>query len=145
MKAGHAIILVMAVNTFSSALAETESSNLTGGWKIEITLANEQRRFVRFDAQSDGKGTLMVTSPESKVWGDAKPSEAKWTRDVGNSVTFSGPVEFLIGNVGRDAGTLVCKGKFETADLMIGEVDFFPLVGERPSKHGVFKALREKE
>jgi hypothetical protein len=45
----------MAVNTFSSALAETESSNLTGGWKIEITLANEQRRFVRFDAQSDGK------------------------------------------------------------------------------------------
>jgi hypothetical protein len=135
----------MAVNTFSSALAETESSNLTGGWKIEITLANEQRRFVRFDAQSDGKGTLTVTSPESKVWGDAKPSEAKWTRDVGNSVTFSGPVEFLIGNVGRDAGTLVCKGKFETADLMIGEVDFFPLVGERPSKHGVFKALREKE
>jgi hypothetical protein len=135
----------MAVNTFSSALAETESSNLTGGWKIEITLANEQRRFVRFDAQSDGKGTLTVTSPESKVWGDAKPSEAKWTCDVGNSVTFSGPVEFLIGNVGRDAGTLVCKGKFETADLMIGEVDFFPLVGERPSKHGVFKALREKE
>ena len=134
----------MAVNTFSFVLAEAESPNLTGGWKIEITFANEQHRFVRFDAQSDGKGTLTMTDAQSKVWGDAKPSEARWIRDVGNSVTFSGPVEFLIGNVGRDAGTLVCKGKFETADLIIGEVDFFPLVGERPSKHGAFKAVREK-
>jgi hypothetical protein len=134
----------MAVSTFSSALAEAESLNLTGGWKIEITFANEQR-FVRFDAQSDGKGILTVTNAQSKVWGGAKPSEARWTRDVENSVTFSGPVEFLIGNVGRDAGTLVCKGKFETADLIIGEVDFFPLAGERPSKHGAFKALRGKE
>jgi hypothetical protein len=135
----------MTVSTFSSALAEAESLNLTGGWKIEISFANEQHRFVRFDAQSDGKGTLTVTSAQSKVWGGAKPSEAKWTHDVENSVTFSGPVEFLIGNVGRDAGTLVCKGKFETADLIIGKVDFFPLAGEQPSKHGTFKALREKE
>jgi hypothetical protein len=144
VKAGRAIILAMAVNTFSFVLAEAESPNLTGGWKIEITFANEQHRFVRFDAQSDGKGTLTMTDAQSKVWGDAKPSEARWIRDVGNSVTFSGPVEFLIGNVGRDAGTLVCKGKFETADSIIGEVDFFPLVGERPSKHGAFKAVREK-
>jgi len=51
-------------------------------------------------------------------------------------------VEFLIGNVGRDAGTLMCKGKFETPDLMTGEVEFAPSVGERPSKHGSFKAVR---
>ena len=57
-------------------------------------------------------------------------------------MTFSGPVEFLIGNVGRDAGTLVFKGKFEKADLIAGEVEFSPLVGERPSKHGSFKAVR---
>jgi hypothetical protein len=53
-------------------------------------------------------------------------------------------VEFLIGNVGRDAGTLMCNGKFETADLIVGEVDFSPLVGERPTRHGTFKAVREK-
>jgi hypothetical protein len=51
-------------------------------------------------------------------------------------------VEFLIGNVGRDAGTLTCTGKFETADLITGEADFSPLVGERPSKLGSFKASR---
>jgi hypothetical protein len=133
------------VNTFSFVLAEAESPNVTGSWKVEITLANEQHRFLRFDAQSDGKGTLTVTDPKSKVWAGAKPSEAKWSLGEGNSVTFSGPVEFLIGNVGRDAGTLTFKGKFETPDSITGEVEFSPLVGERPSKHGTFKADREKE
>ena len=123
-------------------MAETQSPNLTGRWDIEITFANEAHRSLRFEAQGDGKGTLMATDPHSKVWGSAKPSEAKWSRGEGNSVTFSGPMEFMIGNVGRDAGTLVFNGKFETADLIRGEVEFSPLVGDRPSKHGTFKAVR---
>ena len=135
----------MAVNTFSFVLAGAESPNVTGSWKVEIIFTNEQHRFLRFDAQNDGKGSLAVTDPQSKVWGGAKPSGAKWTRDEGNSVTFSGPVEFLIGNVGRDAGTLTFKGKFETPDSITGEVEFSPLIGDRPSKHGTFKAVREKE
>ena len=97
---------------------------------------------MRFDAQADGKGTFALLDPIAKVWGAAKPSEATWTRGEGNSVTFSGPVEFPIGNVGRDAGTLTLKGKFETPDLITGEVDFSPLVGDGPSKHGTFKAVR---
>jgi hypothetical protein len=132
----------MTVSTFSF-VAEAESPNVTGSWNVEITFA-EQHRFLRFDAQSDGKGTLTVTDPKSKVWAGAKPSEAKWTPADGNAVTFSGPVEFLIGNVGRDAGTLTCKGKLETPDLITGEVEFSPLVGDGPSKHGTFKAVREK-
>ena len=118
---------------------------MTGSWKIEITFANDQHRFVRFDAQNDGKGSLTVTDPQSKVWAGAKPSEAKWTAGEGNSVTFSGPVEFPLGNVGRDAGTLTLKGKFEAPDSITGEVDFSPLVGDGPSKQGTFKAVREKE
>ena len=145
MKAARAIILAVVVNTFSFVLADAESPNVTGNWKVEVTFASEQHRFLRLDAQSDRKGTLTVTDAQSKVWGDAKPSDAKWTRDEGNSVTFSGPVEFLIGNVGRDAGTLTCKGKFETADLITGEAEFSPLVGDGPSKLGTFKAVREKK
>ena len=145
MKATRAIILVMALNTFSFVLAGAESPNVTGSWKVDITFANEQHRFLRFDAQGDGKGTLTVTDPQAKVWGGANPSEAKWTAGDGSSVTFSGPVEFLIGNVGRDAGTLMFNGKFETPDLITGEVDFSPLVGDGPSKQGTFKAVREKE
>jgi len=124
------------------AVSEAESPNIIGRWNVEITFANEERRSLRFDSQSEGKGTFELLDPKAKVWGAATPSEAKWSRGEGNAVTFSGPVEFLLGNVGRDAGTLVFKGKFETPDLITGEVEFSPLVGERPSKHGTFRALR---
>ena len=132
----------MAVNTFSLVLAGADSPTVNGSWKIDVTFANDQHRLLRFDAQADGKGTLTVTDPQSKVWAGAKPSEAKWTASEGNSVTFSGPVEFPIGNVGLDAGTLTLKGKFDTPDLIAGEVDFSPLVGDGPSKQGTFKAVR---
>ena len=115
---------------------------MVGRWNIEITFANEEHRSLRFDAQDGGKGTLLLVDPKSRAWGSATPSEAKWTRSDDKSVTFSGAVEFLLGNVGRDAGTLVFNGRFEKADLITGEVEFSPLVGERPSKHGTFKAVR---
>jgi hypothetical protein len=115
---------------------------MMGRWNVEITFGNEEHRSVRFEAQGDGKGTLMAADPQSKVWGSARVSEAKWTLSGGNSVTFSGPVEFMLGNVGRDAGTLVFRGKFDTAHSMTGEVEFSPSVGDRPSKHGTFKAVR---
>ena len=142
MKAARAIILAMVVNTFSFVLAEAESPNVIGKWNVEITFANEEHRSVRFEAQSDGKGTLTPADPQSKAWGAAKPSEANWSRGEGNALTFSGPVEFMLGNVGRDAGTLEFQGKFETSDLITGEVEFSPLVGDRPSKHGSFRATR---
>jgi len=140
MTATRALILMLIVQTI--AVSEAESPNIIGRWNVEITFANEERRSLRFDSQSEGKGTFELLDPKAKVWGAATPSEAKWSRGEGNAVTFSGPVEFLLGNVGRDAGTLVFKGKFETPDLITGEVEFSPLVGERPSKHGTFKAVR---
>jgi hypothetical protein len=135
----------MAVNAFSLLLVEADSPNVTGSWKIDITFANDHHRFLRFDARNDGKGTLTVTDPQSKVWSGAKSSEAKWAPGETNTVTFSGPVEFQIGNVGRDAGILTLKGKFETPDSIAGDVDFSPLVGDGPSKQGTFKAVREKQ
>jgi hypothetical protein len=145
VKPAQVLILTLVVNTCYSILAQTQSPNLIGRWNVEITLANEEHHSLRFDAQGDGKGTLMVTDPQSKVWGSAKPSEAKWSRDEGSSVTFSGAAEFMLGNVGRDAETLVFNGKFETADLITGEVEFSPLVRETPPKHGTFKAVRASQ
>jgi hypothetical protein len=119
--------------------------NVIGRWNIEITFGNGNQRSLRFEAQDAGKGTFLLVDPRSNVWETAKPAEAKWTKGDGNSVTLSGPVEFPIGNVGRDAGTLVCKGKFQTANLITGEVEFSPLVGDGPSKSGTFKANRAGE
>ena len=117
-------------------------SNLIGRWNVEIMFTNSDHRSLRFDVQGAGKGIFLLLDPMLSRWGPAQPSEAKWTQGEGNSVTFSGPVEFPIGNVGRDAGTLVFKGKFETDGSIRGEAEFSPLLGDRPSKHGTFKAVR---
>ena len=135
-------MLLLIVQTCFAAMAQAQSPNMTGSWKVEINFAEGNKRSLRFDAQDNGKGTFLLMDPMLSRWGPAKPSEAKWTPGDQNSVTFSGAVEFPIGNVGRDPGTLTFKGKFETPDAITGEVEFAPLVGERPSNHGTFKATR---
>ena len=140
---GSLFLLVIA-KTWSPVMAETQSPSLLGRWKIEISFADGNKRSLRFDAQGDGKGTFLLLDPMLSRWGPAKPSDAKWTPGDQNSVMFSGAVEFPLGNVGRDPGTLMFKGKFETPDSISGEVEFAPLVGERASKHGTFKANRDK-
>jgi len=129
--------------TLMSTITQAQSPNMVGSWNVEITFANQEHRAMRFEAQDQGKGTLLLLDPRAKVWGAPTSFEAKWSADK-DSVSFSAPVEFMLGNVGRDAGTLTCKGKFETADLISGDAEFSPSVGERPSKHGTFKAVRNK-
>jgi len=128
--------------TCGAALSQAQSPNMIGTWKVEIAFTNGDSRSLRFDAQGAGKGSFLLLDPKLNVWGPARPSEAKWTQGDGNSVTFSGAVEFPLGNVGRDPGTLVFKGKFQTESLITGEVEFSPLVGDGPSKSGTFKAIR---
>ena len=142
MRTMQPLVLILIAQTCCAALLEAQSPNMIGRWNVEIAFADGTKRSLRFDAQGAGKGSFLLVDPRSKVWGPAKPSEAKWTQGDGNSVTFSGAVEFPIGNVGRDAGTLVCKGKFETDGSITGEVEFSPLVGDGPSKSGTFKAIR---
>src|SRR5712692_11549384 len=127
--------------TFGAALSQAQSPNMIGSWKVDITFTNGDSRSLRFDARGEGKGTFLLLDPKLNVWGPAKPSDAKWSRGEGNSVTFSGPVEFMLGNVGRDAGTLVFKGKFDTADSITGELEFSPRIGERAWKSGTFSAI----
>jgi hypothetical protein len=142
MKTMQPLILMLIAQTCIAALSHAQSPHMIGSWKVDITFTNGESRSLRFDAQGAGKGSFLLLDPRSKVWGPGKPSEAKWTQGEGNAVTFSGPVEFPLGNVGRDPGTLVFKGKLETETSITGEVDFSPLIGDQPSKHGTFKAVR---
>jgi hypothetical protein len=142
MRTTRVFVTTLIAQTFFVAMAHAQSPTVIGSWNIEIAFGDGTKRSLRLDAQEAGKGTLLVLDPRLKVWGPGKPSEAKWSREDPNAVTFSGQVEFMLGNVGRDAGTLTFKGKFENADLITGEVDFAPLVGDRPTRHGTFKATR---
>jgi len=137
------VLPIMIFQTCCMASAMAQSPNIVGKWNVEITFANSNQYSLRFDGQADGKGSLLLLDPRSTHWEGAKSAEAKWTRGDGNSVTFSGPVEFPMGNVGRDAGTLVFKGTFATANSISGEVEFSSPGGDKSSKHGTFKAVRE--
>ena len=125
------------------ALTHAQSPKMIGTWKIEIRFDAGGQHSLRFDAQADGKGTFALMDPVAKAWGATKSLDAKWTRSGGNSVTLAGPIEFSVGNVGRDPGMLTLNGKFENPDSITGVVEFSPSAGERASKHGTFKAVRE--
>jgi hypothetical protein len=136
--------LVFVLLACCIAMAQGQSPNIIGNWNVEITFGDGNQRALRFDAQGEGKGSWQLIDQKAKVWGMPTSWSGRWAPGDGNSVTFSGNVEFPLGNVGRDTGTLVCKGKFETPDVITGEVDFGPLVGDRPTKHGTFKATRNR-
>lgn len=137
-----AVLLMTLAQTLVGLVAAAESPRMLGTWKIEITFTNGESRSLRFDVQPGGKGSFMSLDPRTKVEGPGTASEAKWAEGVANSVRFSGPFTFLLGNVGRDQGTLIFTGKITGGNSITGQVDFAPLVGERPSKHGTFHAAR---
>lgn len=142
LKTRPAMTLMAVALTGIAASCHAELPPMIGSWEVTITFPNGESHSMRFDAQDGGKGSLVLLDARAKVWSPGKPSEAKWAQGKENSVTFSGPVEFPLGNVGRAPGTLVFKGKLEGANAIGGEVDFSPLGGEQPAKHGTFKAAR---
>ncbi len=148
MTAKPVLILIVFAQIFGVGSFQAESPNVMGSWKVEITFGNGESRSFRFEAGESGKGSFLLVDPRLKSWGPAKPSEAKWAQSHEGSVTFSGPVEFPLGNVGRDAGTLVLTGKLGAEGAITGEAKFFPLDLDpkdpkaSPSKSGTFKATR---
>ena len=137
------LVPIMIFQMCYAASAMAQSPNFVGKWDVEISFANANQYSLQFDGQAGGKGSLLLLDPRSTHWEGAKGAEAKWTQGEGKSVTFSAPIEFMIGNVGRDAGTLVLKGTFETDDLITGEMEFSALGADSPKK-GTFKAVRQK-
>ncbi len=133
---------MVAAQVWGAAICHAESPKMIGIWTVNITFANGDNRSVRFEARDTGKGSFLLADTGPGGWGTGKASDAKWSLGGDSSVTFSGPMEFPIGNVGRDAGILEFKGKFETEGSIRGDVTFSPIAGEGPSKHGTFKAIR---
>src|SRR5437762_13395501 len=76
------ILMLMVCFTF---MAQAQSPTMIGRWNIEITFGDGSQRALHFEAQDAGKGTFQVVDPRLKVWGPGKPSEAKWTREIGRA------------------------------------------------------------
>ena len=140
------LILILILQACCIFVTATQAAEMVGRWEIEIDFANGAKSSLRFDAQDAGRGSFMLVDSRSNLAEPATPAEAKWSKGDKDSVTFSGPVVFAIGNVGRDPGTLVFKGKFENASVITGAVEFFPEnknhSDAKPTKTGNFKAIR---
>ena len=142
------MIFIVLAQMLGPGLSQSATSKVVGSWKVEIAFQNGESRSFQFEALESGKGSFLLLDPRLKAWGPARPSEAKWTQGEGDSVMFSGRVEFPLGNVGRDPGTLVLHGKFGSDSTIIGEAKFFR-GDEDPTdpkataaKSGTFKATR---
>jgi hypothetical protein len=142
------LIAVPAVYSLYASCAQTQSFNLAGRWKVEFKFSGDEEHTLRFDAQSDGKGAFLLLDPISSLLPPAEPTKAQWEQAAPDQATFSGAIEFPIGNVGRDAGTLVFKGKFDSANSISGKVSFFRAGQDLknsatiPAKTGDFSAKR---
>jgi len=142
------LIAVPAVYSLYASCAQTQSFNLAGRWKVEFKFSGDEEHTLRFDAESDGKGAFLLLDPISSLLPPAEPAKAQWEQAAPDQATFSGAIEFPIGNVGRDAGTLVFKGKFDSANSISGKVSFFRAGQDLknpatiPAKTGGFSAKR---
>jgi hypothetical protein len=148
MKIALMLILLFAAHYCSVDVARPQSSDLVGRWKIDITFENESTRSMSLDAEDSGKGSLLLEGARSNWDEPAKPSQAKWTQGAEKGVTILAPIEFPIGNVGRETGVLAFKGIFKSERIITGDVAFYPMDQDpmdpkaTPSKTGKFEATR---
>jgi hypothetical protein len=147
MKIALMLLFLFAAYNCSVDAARPQSSELKGQWKIDITFEDQSKRSLSFDAENSGKGSLLLEARSN--WDEpAKPSQAKWTAGREKRVTISGPVEFPIGNVGRETGVLVFKGSFKSESKITGDFAFYSMDQDpmdpkaTPSKTGKFEATR---
>jgi hypothetical protein len=148
MKIGLMLILLFAAYNCSPDLARPQGSDLVGRWKIDITFENESKRSLNFDADDTGRGSLSMEEARDNWSEPSKPSQVKWMMGADKRVMFSAPVDFPIGNVGRETGILVFKGVFKSDTKITGELALYPVDQDPmdaksiPIKTGTFEATR---
>ena len=143
------IAFIALTQMMGVGVAQTQPQRFIGSWKVEVTFTNGQTRSCRFEARASGQGSMVVLLPAPLQVGSNQPAAGEWSQRDKDSVTFSGPVQFPVGNVGLERGILVLEGKFGAEGTITGEAKFFlnndqerPVDMANPSKRGTFKATR---
>jgi len=143
-----AFALIALAQLVGVGFAQVAPPNVIGNWKIEINFSNGQQRLLRFEAQPSGKASFLALTSAPGWLNPAEPLTAAWTQPDKDSVKFSGPVQFPLGNVGLERGNLVLKGKFGADGAIGGQASFTRTDQESAadkelaSKSGSFKATR---
>lgn len=151
MRISIVIILLMLISVVAGAGrqgAMPASGKLTGRWQVSFALNGDPKKSLIFEPKAKGAGSfsLLDTGPDNKPVPDPVP--AAWTELTNNRVSFSSEVELPLGTCCREFGTLMFKGKFESADSIKGTLVFVTSVDEEESPYkfhsavGTFTATR---
>ena len=104
--------------------AEVPPTPIAGRWRVKFSLAGIGEKNLIFAAQVKGSGsfTPLDTEPGDKPVADPLP--AAWSETTNARISFSGEVELPFGTCCRETGTLIFKGKFESANSISGRAIF---------------------
>lgn len=130
-----------------ASVSPAGSADLVGSWKIEIRFSDGGSRSLRFDARDGGQGAFVPVIPRPNQTDSTEPAAAAdWSEDGKGTLTFSGPIQFPLGNIGLERGTLVLNGRRGANGSITGTARLFPAEqgsGQpKPSRTGTFKASK---
>ena len=142
------VILFLLISVLVGQQVAPASGKLTGRWQVSFALNGDEKKSLIFESKAKGAGSfsLLDTGPDNKPVPDPVP--AGWSELTNNRVSFSGEVELPLGTCCREFGTLMFKGKFESADSIKGSMVFVTSVDEEESPYkfhsavGTFTATR---
>jgi hypothetical protein len=134
--------LMVVAGLIAMSICSPQTPSLEGRWQVEFNLSDSRTHLLRFDAQGSGVGTFLLLDATSNLIPPAEAKPATW-RIEGSEVTFSGEIEFPIGNVGRDPGVLTFRGLFDSSTSIKGDVTFVSSLPAGIRKTGTFTAKLE--
>lgn len=132
------LILISVVTAQKTPTPQTV--RLTGRWRVQFSLSGAEKNLI-FEPQAKGAGSfrLLDTGPDNQAVPDPVP--AAWSVLTNNRVSFSSEVVLPLGACCREPGTLMFKGKFESADSIKGTLIFVTSVDEEESPYKFHSAI----
>lgn len=142
------IVIILFILVSAVAGHQAAPARLTGRWQVSFALNGDAKKNLIFEPKAKGAGSfsLLDTGPDNKPV--PEPAPAAWSELTNNRVSFSSEVEMPLGTCCREFGTLMFKGKFESADSIKGTIVFVTSVDEEESPYkfhsavGTFTATR---
>ncbi|MGH9930555.1 MAG: hypothetical protein ACREA9_15190 [Pyrinomonadaceae bacterium] len=145
------VLLLSSANILLAGLTACEKPraqdpNMTGRWIIELHFDNEETLHkIQFDAEPSGTGKFLLLDQTSSL-NAIVPAQAGWSaaaKDAATEIRIWGPIEFPIGNVGRETGKVTLIGTLGSPNAISGSATFINIAASQPAKKGSFVARRE--
>lgn len=130
MKANPRILIILILLGSIFALGQSKSAEVPsalpvmGAWDVTFTWTdtNITKKLV-FIALTNGTGSFRIITPRATTQPPVT-HPAVWVRPLPSLMSFSGEVEFPIGNCCRETGTLIFKGVQTSNGVISGRAMF---------------------